>query len=500
MRADGEHRGVGGFDTLARDGDHDVAHLEACRLGGTALGHLGHVGAVVGREIVRRGVLGVHRHHGKADVGVRDLLAVDDHLRDLDRVVAGDGESDARERLRVRGEQRADAHQLSLFVHERAARVAGVDGSIDLDEVGIEGVARLPVHELAAIEGAHDARRHGRVEAEGAADGHNPIAGRERRGVAHLDGREQGVIRLGADNGEVARGVGAHDVGVVGDALDRDRDGLGSVDHVVVGDDVALCVEDDARARARAVREGAGNRHDRGERLGGNRLGHRYVGIGCGDREGLPALLRDYRPIGCRVENAGEVETAHDGGRTEHTSDKSPEHRTAAADGLGAHRCRCGSGRARGRRIGLRGLIAVALVLTLICVIRIGRRHRGGCRGTCNLRTREGAPRFHGSRLLLLRRGRRRHQGGFCRLGLRGLDLGRLCLGGIRLLDGMIIAVLEHARHQIVVLVFHDPPPCNAHHAQSSVHDGMYPRYRAGSQEIARRRYLGTNSTNLGLF
>ena len=99
----------------------------------------------------------VHSLHRKANVGVLDRLAADDLVRDVHGIVARDGEANARKRLGIRGEQRTDAHELALIIHERPTGVAGVDGRVHLDEVGVDGLTAGGVQQRVARKRAHDA-------------------------------------------------------------------------------------------------------------------------------------------------------------------------------------------------------------------------------------------------------------------------------------------------------------------------------------------------------
>ena len=63
-----------------------------------------------------------------------------------------------------------DPDDVAIHVECRAARIARVDGSIDLQEVVIGSSANV------ASARGHDARRHGAAEAERIADCEHPVA------------------------------------------------------------------------------------------------------------------------------------------------------------------------------------------------------------------------------------------------------------------------------------------------------------------------------------
>ena len=145
------------------------------------------------------------------------------------------------------GDRRVDADDVAAGVEQRAARVARVDGGVGLDEVR----QRLVVvgRDRAAL-GRHDAARDRvRVRAERAADGDDELADLERVRVADRGGRQAGGVDL--DDGEVGQRVDAVDrAGQDAAVLELDVELLAALDDVVVGEDPAVAVEDDAGADA----------------------------------------------------------------------------------------------------------------------------------------------------------------------------------------------------------------------------------------------------------
>ena len=115
-----------------------------------------------------------------------------------------------------------------------AARVAGIDRGVGLDEI----LVALDV-EPGAPERADDARGHGLAEAERIADGDHEIADLE---ILRIAERQRGEV-LGFDlhQGHVGAGVAADQLRLEGAAvLERHHDLLPVLDHVVVGEHVAL--------------------------------------------------------------------------------------------------------------------------------------------------------------------------------------------------------------------------------------------------------------------
>jgi len=150
------------------------------------------------------------------------------------------GEADAVVTATFAGDCGVDADDFAGKVDECAAAVAGIDGGIGLDEVLIA----LDAQVLAANR-ADDAGGDGLGKPERRADGDDPFADLELRGVS-----EAGAGKVGGadvDDGEVGECVLA-DEGSLKLAIVREGDGdlLGALDHVGIGDDVAVGTDDDA--------------------------------------------------------------------------------------------------------------------------------------------------------------------------------------------------------------------------------------------------------------
>src|SRR2546429_1730041 len=180
-----------------------------------------------------------------ADPATRDLAAVDELARHALDHVGGDREADALARRDDRG---VDPDDLAAQVHERPARVAGIDRRVRLDEVlvGRDADVRPPRR-------AHDADGDRLVEPERVTDRDRPLADAERVRVAE---RRHGELhrRFEADHGEVGLRVGADDpsAGLLVRGQTH-RDAVGATDDVEIGQDVAPLVDDDARPQTRLM-------------------------------------------------------------------------------------------------------------------------------------------------------------------------------------------------------------------------------------------------------
>jgi hypothetical protein len=252
--------GAGGY---IRDGDLELAAVEnllAVELGddvsafkagvrgggvGCDLGDDGPGGVL---EVEEVGVFRGDVVNADAEVAVVDAAGLDDLLRDGVGDLSGDGEAGAGEGAAVGDDEGVDADEFTVGVDEGSAGVAGVDGGVGLDvAAGLAGVVGVGV---LTVDGADDAAGDGELEvAEGAAEGEDGLAGLETGGVAPGDGGE--IVRVDLDDGEVGELVDADDLGVQDAAvMESDLDLRGSVDDVVVGDDVAVGRDDDAAAYA----------------------------------------------------------------------------------------------------------------------------------------------------------------------------------------------------------------------------------------------------------
>ncbi len=166
--------------------------------------------------------------------------------RDRAHRVRGDREPDARIVARVALDLRVDADHLSQGVQQRAAGVPVVDGGVRLDRV-VDREARLRLH--LPMESAHDSAGDGLLESKGAPDRDHAVADLELARVAERERVEHRRGCVHADDREVGRSVAAHEVARIGlsvPELDLDRLCVG--DDMLIGDDVALVVVDEARA------------------------------------------------------------------------------------------------------------------------------------------------------------------------------------------------------------------------------------------------------------
>ena len=124
---------------------------------------------------------------------------------------------------------------------------SGIDGSVGLDEILVAAGLRI---DAAAPERADDTGGDGVLQAEGVADGDHVVADLELARIAEGHGDQIRLLCL--QNRDIRAFVAADDFGAESAVVEqRDGDLAGVLDHVMIGDDVAvLRVDDDARSCA----------------------------------------------------------------------------------------------------------------------------------------------------------------------------------------------------------------------------------------------------------
>ena len=176
-----------------------------------------------------------------ADVAARHAAALPELRQDRRRAVDRHGEADV---ARARADRGVDADDLAARVDQRPAAVAEVDGRVGLDVVVEARVEELPADE------ADDADRDRVLVAERVADRAHPLAHPQRRRIADRRDR-QARLAVDLDQRDVGVGIGADDARAQRPAVRQlDDDPLGALDDMVVGEDAAVGVDDEAAARA----------------------------------------------------------------------------------------------------------------------------------------------------------------------------------------------------------------------------------------------------------
>ena len=183
-----------------------------------------------------------------AEPAPRDLAGLHQAVDHGLRQVGGDREADADVGAGGREDGGVDAQHPAVEREARTARVAAVDGGVDLEEVVVGAVVDVTAARR------DDAGGDRRAEAERVADRHHPVADAGPVAVRPLDGREGSPSLLDLEQRQVGLGIAADQLRrVVALVAERDRDLVGVGDDVVVGHHEAARVDDEARAE----REGA---------------------------------------------------------------------------------------------------------------------------------------------------------------------------------------------------------------------------------------------------
>ena len=206
-------------------------------------------------EVVLVGDVGRHGLAADAEVGVVDAARAEDLGDDVLDGVRRDGEPDAD--VAGRGVRPVSICVLTpmtwpRLVEERAARVAVVDRRVGLDDVVDREAVRGRDE---ALERAHDPGRSRCGRARTGCRSRRP--GSPTWTASELpSGRGVSALAdvLDAEDGEVGRRIGADDLGLDGVAVrEADGDLVRTLDDVVVRDDVAGLVDDEAGAERRVL-------------------------------------------------------------------------------------------------------------------------------------------------------------------------------------------------------------------------------------------------------
>src|SRR5262249_8045546 len=102
-----------------------------------------------------------------------------------------------------------------------------------------------------AVQGADDAGPEAVIEAEWVADGVGTLADDQVLRLADVDGLQLGRRGVNSQYCDIPRAAAAYQTGLMpGAVVERNHRGVGPFDDMVVGDDVAVLVPDDAGAGA----------------------------------------------------------------------------------------------------------------------------------------------------------------------------------------------------------------------------------------------------------
>ena len=175
-----------------------------------------------------------------------DVFAGQHARQDSVEGVDGDGEGDAGVGADRAFDSGGDAKQRAVGVDEDAAGVARVEGGVGLDHAELRASAGVGAGQRAAETG-DDAGAKRVLEAVGCADGGDEVADLDGGEVGAVEQDDGDVGGVDSNHGEVVGRVAADEGGFGGFAGEgADLDPVGVFDDMVVGDDVAAVVDEEA--------------------------------------------------------------------------------------------------------------------------------------------------------------------------------------------------------------------------------------------------------------
>ena len=176
---DGIYQVCAGVYRLAVDIGDDIAGLQAGFIGGAARLNCFDDDAVGDAEFFQEhGIIAAIFLEGDADGTAGDFAVGDELIVNADDCGGRQREADTFEAAAACVDGGVDTDYFAGHVDERAAGVAGVDSGVGLDEA-LELVA-----DVGAVFGAYDSGGDCGIEAEGAADGQDPVANLHSVGIA----------------------------------------------------------------------------------------------------------------------------------------------------------------------------------------------------------------------------------------------------------------------------------------------------------------------------
>ena len=170
------------------------------------------------------------------------LACFDQLIGDQLGQVDGNGKTDP---LAGGNDGRIDSHHLAVHIEQRPPGISGIDGGIGLNEIFV-----ILNTDIGAAGRGNDPDRQGPVEAEGIADGQGPLSNLQGVRIAQDRG---GQLPSGVDleDRHIGAGIDPHHLAVV-DPVDGelDLDLLRPLDHMFIGEDIAVLADDEAGAEA----------------------------------------------------------------------------------------------------------------------------------------------------------------------------------------------------------------------------------------------------------
>src|SRR5207302_2384216 len=150
------------------------------------------------------------------------------------------------ERAGRRDQERVDAHNLPTRIDQRSARVARIDGRVGLNKLTRLAAVRIRIR---TVNGAHDSTRHREAESIRIAECQHRLP---RTNLCRISPGNAREIRLAyLQDREVCDRVSAYQLRLQHAAIARGHpDVHRTLNHVIVGDDVAIGRNDHAAAQS----------------------------------------------------------------------------------------------------------------------------------------------------------------------------------------------------------------------------------------------------------
>ena len=228
------------LDVVAVERDDDVAGLDAGRLGWSLVVDACDQRAARGRDVealadVVGDLLNPHAEPAAARLAVLAQL-----IDNGDGAVGGNGKADSNRTPRRRDDRGIDADDLAVEVEQRSAGIAAIDRRISLNVVVVGTGIDV------AVARGNDACGHRAAEAEWIADGNDPFAQSQLVGIAEFDRLER-LVGMHPQQREIALAVLADERGLeLGAVVENDADFVRVGDDVIIGDDKAGRIDDEA--------------------------------------------------------------------------------------------------------------------------------------------------------------------------------------------------------------------------------------------------------------
>ena len=133
-----------------------------------------------------------------------------------------------------------NADDFTFHIQERSAGVAGIDGGIGLDKIVIRSGPDDPAF------GTDDAGGDGAIQAEGIADGHDPVPDFQIIGISQ-GGSRKGFLGVNLDHRDIRLRIGTDNAAFIFFLVRQsNNDFLGAVHDMIVGEDIAVLTDNDS--------------------------------------------------------------------------------------------------------------------------------------------------------------------------------------------------------------------------------------------------------------